>query len=247
MNFLLNLSILTLSLALLSSCSSSKMAENASEDKLNHWLTIEKLPCFGHCQVFQLKLYRNGLVILEGKDHMDKKGVFFTELSKEKVKNLQFKERSVQWNQIKNEYLVNIADLPMMNITYHDMNGARLKSIQANSNLPDALHEFIKTASETIDKEKWTLVQRKSEMNNPELLYNELMVDMDSSLTVEMLEQMYADYDLMRISRVSPLMNLWHLRYNEEKIGRYEILVTLRKKNGIRHVSFNRKILPREE
>lgn len=237
-----------LSIALMSaSCSSSKRAETPESAKLLHWATIEKFPCFGNCQVYKVKLYRDGLLILEGKEHMEKKGVYFAELSKEKLQSFTRKERNVKWPEIQNEYMVNIADLPVVKIAYHDEHGALIKSVEANSNLPNALHDFVSAITETIDKEKWTLVQRKSEMYNPELMYDELIVDMDSTITVNQLEALYADFDLKTVSRVSPLMNLWHLRYDESKIGRYEILISLRKLKGIRHVSFNRKILPREE
>lgn len=220
--------------------------EVAGIENLQHWITIEKLPCFGHCQIYQLALYRNGLAILEGKDHMEKKGVYFTEISKARADKMNRLEKQIKWDRIKPEYIVNIADLPMTKIKYYDKYGALQKSIEANSNLPDELNSIVKELTETINKEKWTQIQKKNEISNPEIIYEEIIVDMDSSLTISDLEMTYQNYQLKTVNRISPLMNLWLVSYNPERIGKYEILILLRKQKGIRHVSFNRRVLPRE-
>lgn len=213
---------------------------------LRHLISVQKFPCFGHCQVYKISAYRNGLVILEGKEYMDKTGVFFTELSAEKQKKLNRIEKGLKLNTIQDEYMVHIADLPITDIELYDENGALFKKVKANSNLPDPLHNYVKEVADLIKSEKWTQIQHKNDMTNPEIIYNELIVDMDSTLQIETLETEYAAFDLVRDKRVSPLMNLWNVKYNTDKIGKYEMLVSLRQKPGIRHVSFNRRILPRE-
>ncbi|MBK9109045.1 MAG: hypothetical protein IPM92_11945 [Saprospiraceae bacterium] len=228
------------------SCKSSQRIEVAEPESIKHWLTIEKLPCFGHCQIYQLSIYRNGLAILEGKDHMDKKGVYFTEINNSRMEKLMRLEKYIKWQSIKSEYIVNIADLPMTKLKYYDKFGALVKSIEANANLPEELNSFVKEASGIIEKEKWTQIQKKNEMNNPEIIFDELIVDMDSTININDLEVSFQNYDLKTINRISPLMNLWLVKFNPDKIGKYEILTTLRKKQGIRHVSFNRRVLPRE-
>jgi len=60
----------------LNACKSSKDAVKTKTVELKHWLTVQKYPCFGHCHVYKLNMYRNGLVILEGKEHLEKTGVF---------------------------------------------------------------------------------------------------------------------------------------------------------------------------
>ncbi len=233
-------------LLLLSSCQSTKSLEQSAVNGMRHWVSIQKFPCFGHCQVYKISAYRNGLVILEGKEYMDKTGVFFTELSADKIKKLSRIEKKLNLNSIKEEYMVHIADLPITDIALYDENGALVKEVKANSNLPDALHDWMKEFTELIKTEKWTQIQHKNDMNNPEVIYNELVVDMDTTIQMEMLETEFAAFDLVRDKKLSPLMNLWNIKFNTDKIGKYEMLVTLRQKPGIRHVSFNRRILPRE-
>jgi hypothetical protein len=214
--------------------------------EIKHWMSIQKFPCFGHCLVYKLSIYQDGLSILEAKEHLEKPGVFFTELNKEKISKLKRLSETLGWSGYNTEYMVNIADLPVTEIDYYDNHGARLKHIRSNSNLPDGLHQLSKAMSDLIQSEKWTQIQRKSDMINPEIISNEFVVDMDSSLTKEALENEFQLYGLKAIQKVSAYMNLWSLQFDENKIGKYEMLILLRKKNGIRSVNFNRKILPRE-
>jgi hypothetical protein len=73
--------ILFLAILLLCSCSTQKETLVNKPYEIKHWLTLQKYPCFGHCQVVKLSVYRNGLVIYEGKENVEKKGVYFSELS----------------------------------------------------------------------------------------------------------------------------------------------------------------------
>ncbi len=238
---------LSAAILLMIGCSTQKETLSSKQFEIKHWLTIEKHPCFGHCQVFKLSVYRNGLVIYEGKEYLEKKGVYFSELSSEKMNKLKRQSDPLSWANYKNEYMVNIADLPLTELDYFDIHGAKIKHIKANSNLPDPLHTLSKTLIELISSESWTQIQKKPDMVNPEIISNELVVDMDSSLTKEMLEEEFLLYDFKALQKISAYMNLWSFQYNEDKIGKYEMLIMLRKKNGIRSVNFNRKLLPREE
>ncbi len=241
-----NLYFLFIALISILSCRTQKEAMELKPFELKHWMSIEKNPCFGHCQVYSISLYRNGLAILEGKEHLEKKGVYFTELSKEKISRLNRLVGFVHWNNIQDEYFVNIPDLPITNFKYHDIHGAKIKDIKSNSNVPEALHSLMNTVSDLINSEKWTQIQKKNDMINPEIISHEFILDMDSSLTIASLESEFYLYNLKGIKQVSSYMNLWSVTFDEQKIGKYEMLILLRKKAGIRSANFNRKLLPRE-
>lgn len=238
--------VLLFTVVFLISCRTQKEATESKMVELKHWMTLEKFPCFGHCQVFKISLYKNGLAILEGREYLEKTGVFFTELKSDKMLKLKRMSEDLNLSGYQNEYMVNIADLPITQLQFFDNHGAKIKDVKANSNLPDGLHYMSKTVSDLIQSEKWTQVQKKPDLVNPEIISNELIVDMDSSLTKEMIETDFKMYDVKALQKISAYMNLWTFRFNEEKIGRYEMLIIMRKKNGIRSVNFNRKILPRE-
>lgn len=232
---------------MLFACRSSRAPEVVEANVLKRWMSMEKFPCFGHCQTYRMSVYRNGLILLEAKEHLDKAGVYFTEIRGDRLDKLRKLDKSIPWQQLQTEYFVNIADLPVTEIHYYDLNGARIKSVRANANLPADLGDFAKELHQLIRSEKWTQLQRKSETTNPEVIYDEIIVEMDSTLTPEDMEVAFLAYGLQREKRISPLMNLWNFRYDRAAIGPYEMLVVIRKKSGVRHANFNRKILPREE
>ncbi|MFZ1255460.1 MAG: DUF6438 domain-containing protein [Saprospiraceae bacterium] len=231
---------------LLFTCNPARKNSGNKPYELKHWLSLQKYPCFGHCQVYKLNIYRNGLVILEGKEYLEKTGVYFTELSAEKIKKFIRLSDSQNWPSYQSEYTVNIPDLPITEFNYHDEHGARIKNIKSNSNLPNPIHELTKEMGSLIGFEKWTQIQKKSDLTNPEIIANEFIIDMDSSLNVQILETEFSLYDLKSQNKLSSNMNLWSFKYDDTKIGKYEMLILLRKKFGIRSVNFNRRILPRE-
>lgn len=227
-------------------CKSSKDAVKTKTVELKHWLTVQKYPCFGHCQVYKLNMYRNGLVILEGKEHLEKTGVYFSQLSQEKIRSFKRMGDALNWDSYQAEYIINIPDLPVTELSYFDENGAKRKFIKSNSNLPNALDDLAKAMAGLIKTEKWTQIQKKSDLTNTEIISDEFIVDMDSSLTTAQLENEFYLYELKSKKRLSNEMNLWSFKYDESKINRYEMLIMLRMKPGIRSVNNNLKILPRE-
>ncbi|MBK8298642.1 MAG: hypothetical protein IPK91_15465 [Saprospiraceae bacterium] len=230
----------------LNACKSAKDAVKPKHVELKHWLTLQKYPCFGHCHVYKLSMYRNGLVILEGKEHLEKTGVYFSQLSQDKIRSFKRMSDALNWASYQAEYLINIPDLPLTELTYFDENGAKNKFIKSNSNLPNPLDELTKTMAALIKSEKWTQIQKKSDLTNPEIISDEFIVDMDSTLTATQLENEFYLYDLKSKKRLSNEMNLWSFKYDETKINRYEMLIMLRMRTGIRSVNNNLKILPRE-
>lgn len=230
----------------INACKSAKDAVKPKTVELKHWLTVQKYPCFGHCHVYKLSMYRNGLVILEGKEHLEKTGVFFSQLSQDKMRSFKRMSDALNWGGYNAEYLINIPDLPLTELTYFDENGAKNKFIKSNSNLPNPLDELTKTMAALIKTEKWTQIQKKSDLTNPEIISDEFIVDMDSSLTASQLENEFYLYELKSKKRLSNEMNLWSFKYDESKINRYEMLIMLRMRPGIRSVNNNLKILPRE-
>lgn len=233
-------------MSLLASCSSSKEMPEKHETQLVRWIELSKFPCFGHCPVYDLRLFQDGLVLLKGKDHLDMKGVYFAELSPDKINKLKKLYESISWTDLKNEYWVNLQDLPVTHITVYNEYGAIVKDIKANSNLPDKLNDLSLALTGLLKKEKWTQVQKKHEMVNPEIMFEELIVDLDSIININTLEESFKQYGLKAARKVSPNMNLWVFNYNAELVGSYELLVVLRKKQGVKYVNFNRRILPRE-
>jgi Domain of unknown function (DUF6438) len=227
------------------SCKSSRPSAGEKPVMPVRWMSYMKSPCFGHCPVYRIQLYRNGLCILEGKEYLDKKGVYFAMLSKESFKNITDFSK-LNWASYDGNYFMNLPDLPSSEFIMHDENGAIIKKIKSNTNLPKEIGRLHAGIGELIRTEKWTQIQRREDMTNPEIIYSEIQLDMDSSITVEQLQLEYPQFKIEKKDRISEYMNFWLIGYDQNQVNPYEILVILRQKKGVRNAFFNRKLLPRE-
>ena len=243
----LKTSLLLISCGLiLHACKTTKRIEIHRTESMKKNLVLQKFPCFGQCQEYKISSYDDGILILEGKNNVEKKGVYFTQINAVQLSSLKNKAASIKWTDYKNSYFKNIPDLPFTELSYYDAEGHLVKSIKSNATLPSELENVQKELSQFIRLPNWTQILRKDEMNNPDILLSELQVDMDSLLTPEKLEMQFDSLHLKRISRISPYMNFWLFTYDQAKIEPYEILILLRRVPGIRLVLFNKKLNPRE-
>jgi len=238
---------LLLTTFLISSCSSNKKMLDAqnSEDPLQPMISFKKTPCFGKCKVYKISIYQDGLAILEGIEHIEKTGVHFGQLNKMDLDKLKKDLKSLNWNSYKASYFKNIPDLPSTELRFYHSRDS-IQTIKSNTSLPDELESVQTKIAEFVDKIKWTEVMKKHEINSPNNIYNELQVDMDSSLTQEILVQRFSRYDLKVKDRISIYMNFWLFSFDDQKITPYEMLILLRKTPGVRLVMFNRKLDLRE-
>ncbi|MDQ3141310.1 MAG: DUF6438 domain-containing protein [Bacteroidota bacterium] len=243
--YLFYILIVGITIVVLSSCSSSKKTEIQSKHSLVKAVVFQKNPCFGNCAVYKLTTYYSGLAILEAKDHLDKKGVYYTDLSEASNSAIQKNIKRINWTTYKDKYFMNLPDLPSTDLNIYSPEGLELKKINSNAKLPDEIYTFQQELNELVRTQKWTQIQKKDDVINPEVDYSKIQVDMDSSVSVQKVQEHFMPYNLMPEKRLSQFMNLWLMSFDESKIGKYEMLIILRKYPGVRSVSFNRKLLPR--
>ena len=65
-------------------------------------LVLQKFPCFGQCQEYKISSYDDGILILEGKNNVEKKGVYFTQINAVQLSSLKNKAASIKWIDYKN-------------------------------------------------------------------------------------------------------------------------------------------------
>ncbi|MBK9271445.1 MAG: hypothetical protein IPM48_07595 [Saprospiraceae bacterium] len=238
---------LLLTAFLISSCSTNKktLDDQNSKDPLQPMISFKKTPCFGKCKVYKISVYQDGLTILEGIEHIEKTGVHFGQLDKTELEKLKKDLRSLPWNTYKPSYFKNIPDLPSTELRYFHSRDS-IQTIKSNTSLPNDLESIQTRLAELVESLKWTEVMKKHELNSPNHIYNEIQVDMDSSLTQEYLVKRFDKYGLKVKDRISIYMNFWLFTYDDQKITPYEMLILLRKTPGVRLVMFNRKLDLRE-
>ena len=90
------------------------------------------------------------------------------------------------------------------------------------------------------------MVLKKDDIIDPNMMYELLQVNIDTSKTIESLEKAFEPYGLKHTRRISQFMNFWEMTYDSSKVDKYEILVFLSRYPGVYSVKFNRKLELRE-
>lgn len=227
------------------SCTSNKpLVSESQEEKIIPLVSFKKTPCFGKCQVYQISLYQDGLVILEGIENIEFTGILFSQLSSTDLENLRKELKNLHWQSYKSQYFRNIPDLPTTELRYYHREDSS-QIIKSNTGLPDELESIQKKLASLVGSLRWTSVMKKHEVNAPHHIYNEIQVDMDSTLQKEFLEKRFASYELKSVQRISIYMNYWLFQYNEKLIKPVEMLILIRRIPGVRLAMFNKKLDPR--
>ena len=94
-NFL-KISLLLISFSLmLNACKTTKRIEIHRTESMKKHLVLQKFPCFGQCQEYKISSYDDGILILEGKNNVEKKGVYFTQINAVQLSSLKNKAASI--------------------------------------------------------------------------------------------------------------------------------------------------------
>ena len=229
------------------SCNRHTIPSIQEETQIQKIIALSKSSCFGKCAVFTLTVYKDGLVILQGIANLDKIGVYHSTLNAVQLDQLTKKIYALNWKSYKSKYLRNIPDLPVTTLKVFNNTDSSQIEIQSNSTLPQELEEIHKELSHMIDNNVWLLALKDKELNSVDLIKNQIQVDMDSTTSVAHLEQLFKPYEFKMTKRISEYMNFYLFEFNTEKIAPYEMVVLARRVKGIRLVTFNKKLNPRDE
>jgi len=122
--------------------------------------SIYRGACFGRCPVYELKIYNNGLVVLKGKNFVDKIGEYVMELSPNEMMTFVSKAKEIKYFELDDSYdNKNVTDLPGTSTTIV-IDGKR-KKVYSRIGAPKELKEFEALFDALIKSNKW--VKRESE------------------------------------------------------------------------------------
>lgn len=133
-------------------CSVTRQTENAFVV-----ISVEKLPCMGNCPAYKLSIYNNHMVIYEGKENVDKIGVYTTKISKKKFSELQEAFLNSDFFEMKNIYSARIMDLQTTYIYFRY--NEKEKKILDYYDGPEVLKELVKVVEELNEQNRWKKVK----------------------------------------------------------------------------------------
>ncbi len=134
--------------------------EPDDEDVLEIIFEYKKSPCFGNCPVFTVQLFSNGRIIYDGKFHVEKKGLFESNVNDSFIYTIFQEAEKIGFFEMSKTYPEDgtvIADLPKT-VTYLKKGEKEHKVINSFA-APKDLLNFEQYLNEKIDSLYWTKVE----------------------------------------------------------------------------------------
>lgn len=223
------------------------MKEKETEvTQISKLISLSKSSCFGKCPVYKLTIYNDGLAILESKVNMEKLGVFHMKLNEDQLSRLNKKIKNIDWNNSKPFYMKNIPDLPTSTLIFYKEDTTWHK-VESNSVMNSELESLHSDLGEYANLKTWIQALKEKEINSLDAIKNELQIDMDTTFDHSHLEKMFSAYNFKVKDRISQYMNFYLYTYDTNKITPAEMVVLARRVKGVRLVSFNKKLQPRDD
>jgi len=150
------ISILFFALTMIACKSKQSMTTTDTDTStLSPLLELTKTPCFGTCPSFTLKVYQNGLAVLDGKKYVKHIGLSHMMLSEKQLNLLTDRCNKAQLFSLKSDYNERVMDLPTTSLTYHS--DGDVKKISGNMNFPDGFNDVVKTCMKIVEMDGWEL------------------------------------------------------------------------------------------
>ena len=126
--------------------------------------SIERTGCYGKCPNYKAKIFSNGLVLYEGKSHVEKQGIFEAYIVQNQVDSLIAQADSISFFELSAAYPIDgieLYDLPNTNtfIKSEDYE----KTITNNHNAPKALRNYESYFETILEQLDWKRVENVEE------------------------------------------------------------------------------------
>lgn len=136
-------------------CKSKKTMATADASEAQQVLELTKTPCFGTCPSFTLKVYDNGLAVLDGKKYLKHIGLSHMMLSDKQMSMLMNRCDDAKLFSLKSDYTERVMDLPTTTLTY--IKDGKTKKIGGNMNFPDGFKNVVETCMKIVEMDGWEL------------------------------------------------------------------------------------------
>ncbi len=112
----------------------------------------------GDCPVFRAEIYTNGKVIYEGREHVEKIGLYRGRLSRKELERIRLDFEKADFFSMEDEYVEPWTDLPTTWLYYSD--GARQKKIKDYYGAPEALKVLEEQVLQLLNDIDWKKVDK---------------------------------------------------------------------------------------
>ena len=154
--------LFTLYLFLISGCKSTKKTINmVPSEEATLLISMKKTACYGSCPVYEIQIFSDLTVILNGERYLDKVGNFFSTLPEKRLEELRSRFIEADFFSFQDKYTERITDLPTTYVYFNDSGNE--KKVMDYSGAPDALKNIENDIASLLDELKWSKVEQKEE------------------------------------------------------------------------------------
>jgi Domain of unknown function (DUF6438) len=119
----------------------------------------ERTPCFGRCPVFELKIYRSGYAVYEGRNFVDLIGFYHTTFSATSLQKISGTAEAIKYFSLKDSYdNPYVTDLPTITTEIHTE--THDKSVTARYQSPAELQTLYAALDSLIASAEWKLLKK---------------------------------------------------------------------------------------
>lgn len=212
---------------------------------------LKRGACFGKCPVFEVKVRKDGYVLLNAKMYNENNGKFEKTLGKSQMKEISDAFKKANLFALNEENPTMVADLPMTMLT--DNSTGLKKNVKANEKMPAAFEYAVAVMERLAKSDGWTMLEKyedpqpvKEETKNQVIIYDEIIIEPNPGVRLPVWFKDMEAYGVRLITKVANEQNLWLIGYDNKTIEPTLMLNMLRKDKSIKFAEFNKKISSRD-
>lgn len=151
-------------IGLFACANSKKQAENSVESdgkpprqEVTEFASITKTFCFGKCPVYEMSIFSDGKVVLNGKANIEMLGHWELKISEADLAAFVKMAEDINYFELEDKYDSPVTDLPSTT-TSIVINGKR-KEVYRRANYPERILKFEALFTELLERKGWTEVK----------------------------------------------------------------------------------------
>lgn len=148
-------------IGLFACANAKKQAENSDQtdtkpprQEVVEFATIKKTFCYGKCPVYEMTIYSDGKVVLNGKANIEMIGRWENKISEADLAAFVKMAEDINYMELDDKYDSAVTDLPSTT-TSIVINGKR-KEVYRRANYPERILKFEALFTELLEREGWT-------------------------------------------------------------------------------------------
>ncbi len=229
----------------LSACTTQNL-QSVRLEELSKVVEMSKSPCAGHCPVFTMIIYKEGIVSYKGEQFTEKRGLYVKKLAKPELDALLSEfSKSNLW-QFKNAYRSEFYDAQTVSITYWEEGDS--KTIIGKDNRPQKVLDLEKMLDELANADGWEQRGRGDDNYGlpKEFIANQLIVQLKPGIDTKRWLRKYYLQEMELVESISSDSNYWLFSFNPENKHPQMMLDMVRNDSDVINAEFNKRLSLRE-